>query len=187
VAQDKRLVGWLCDQVNVASDGTIRFDPETLSDSGIDTETLAAGLAWLLMAVAGSDRRARLQGRLALARDILNMPHTFRARTLGGGWIAPRQKRVTLARDPGRLTGQPGGIRKGMIWDGRFQLHARDQTASALNLEPNLHICPEISAVSAMARESCPVLEGGNLEAICLLPDRLKHVVFMLSYDNLMY
>jgi len=183
--RDRVLARWLCEDVTAENDGTIRFDAENLSkDAGMDAETLATGLAWLLMAAAGSDRRARLEGRLKLARDILATPQTFRARTLGGAWIAPRQKRVTLARDPGRVPRQSGCMTCGSVWDGRFLLQTRDVAVTS-NMASNLHIRGELDAPSAMARDSFPPLEGSDLEAVCLVPDRLKQVASMLDYDNL--
>jgi len=183
--RDRVLARWLCEDVTAENDGTIRFDAENLGkDAGMDAETLATGLAWLLMAAAGSDRRARLEGRLKLARDILATPQTFRARTLGGAWIAPRQKRVTLARDPGRVPRQSGCMTSGSVWDGRFLLQTRDVAVTS-NMASNLHIRGELDAPSAMARDSFPPLEGSDLEAVCLVPDRLKQVASMLDYDNL--
>lgn len=183
--QGRVLSAWLKDGVSTRSDGVIRFDAGALAGWNVDKPALIAGLAWILMAAAGSDKRSARAARTALAGDILANPHKFRARTLGGAWIAPRQGFITFARDPGHVEKMPYTPQPGQIWDGRFQFMDRATLASAMKTACNQLISSDLENIAPMARATVPRLEGTGLQAFCLIPARLKQVAFMLDYDNL--
>lgn len=178
-AQDRKLAGWLRAEVVAFNDGLIRFDARTPLATGLGVEDLAEGLAWLLMAAAGSDRRANRESRLKLASDILALPTRFQARTLGGAWIAPRQKQVVIARDPGRVGPFPVAPVTGMIWDGRFCYRASKADDVLCQTEAET----EAEAVAPMARETCPPQPEFGFKRDCLLQARLSDIIVMLAHE----
>ena len=182
---DQRLAPWFREGVDISDDGLIRFDPLLLDTFELDQDRLAEGLAWLLMCVAGHDRRPNRESRLALAGDILADPHGFQARTLGGAWIAPRKKQVTLARDPGRVAAMPQRVEAGQIWDGRFLFLPRQSGQNNANMTSNPSKTVELTDIAAMARETYPLIARDKFEVIFLARQRLNQIAFMFDYDNL--
>lgn len=175
--QDSALVTWLDGHVLAREDGLIWCVPGELS-----VDALAEGLAWLIMVAAGSDRRADRTGRLALAEDILNTPGQWRARTLGGAWIGPRQGRIHIARDPGAVPGSDA-LEEG-IWDGRFDLAGADIDPGLVLGENTMD--DRLQAIPAMARPGWPVFVGQSSRVHCLVPQRLLDIRSMLDYESLM-
>ena len=167
--QDKRLAVWFSQHVSATDDGLICCDPGDL-----DTEDLAEALAHILMAAAGSDHRPPRAARLALARTIL--AGDWRAQTLGGAWIAPRQGRIHVARDPGEAAKQPP-IPPDFtgVWDGRFLI---DQTSSG-----QLAAVPAKEIASPLARDSLPQLKSPAQFAKCLIKSRLSVTKCLLEQD----
>lgn len=177
--QDLELLSWLKQDVTAHEDGLISLrSVDTISQT-----TLAEGLAWLLMAAGGGDRRADRTGRLELAGDIKTASRSFRVRTLGGAWIAPRQGQVHIARDPGRAEVFTGDMPVGAVWDGRFRVDV------ARNVHSDVDITHTEQEASPMARKTYPALDPRNMPqktVTCLIPERLKDIMFMLDHDNLM-
>jgi hypothetical protein len=122
---------------------------------------------------------------MKLAGDILAEPHALQARTLGGAWVALRKKQITLARDPGRIAAQPQRIKTEQIWDGRFLFRDRQTEKYTANMARNLKNTPELTKISAMARETYPMIDADETEILCLNRWRLNQVAFMFDYDNL--
>lgn len=177
--QDLELFGWLKQNIETYEDGLISIR----SVDTISQRALAEGLAWLLMAASGGDKRADRTGRLELAGDLKTAFGSFRARTLGGAWIAPRQGQVHIARDPGRAEAFPSDMPADAVWDGRFRFDV------ARNVHPAMDITQTEQKASPMARKTYPALEPPNrLEktVTCLIPQRLKDIMFMLDHNNLM-
>lgn len=183
--QDQALGIWLRDHVQAFADGSLRFEGAAVTGGELDQQTLAEGLAWLLMIAAGQDRRASRESRLRLAGDILDAPFAFRARTLGGAWIAPRQKQIMIARDPGRAAPLPSRPEAGLIWDGRFLCLKADHMQNLAENALDPRVLTEFERMSAMSRETYPELAAYKLIPACLGPERLNQVQFMLNYDNL--
>lgn len=184
VRRDRQLGVWMEAHIRAGKDGTIRFDPAELSNYELTLSDLSEGLAWLLMAAAGSDRRAGLSSRMSLANDILTAPLSFRSRTLGGAWIAPRRGQVTLARDPGRRAPQIKLPQIGMVWDGRFEVVANHKTSEQKATHSIYPEPSDVCQVSTMARATQPEWAVDPLEALCLVPLRLKQVAFALNYGK---
>lgn len=184
--EDGVLADWLRARSVAGADGLIRLEVDELPPMPV----LAEGLAWVLMAAAGSDRRADLAGRIALAEDIIAAPRKFRARTLGGAWIAPRRGEIHIARDPGGVTAASQAARPGMIWDGRFYLKSEENGEDGSNLASNLHSgakeCATETPLSPMARATYPAVRGAGITVCALADARLEDIEFMLSYENLM-
>ena len=177
--QDLELLSWFKQNVVVHDDGLIGIH----SVSAICQTTLAEGLAWLLMAAGGGDRRADRTGRLELADDIKTTFRLFRARTLGGAWIAPRQGQIHIARDPGRAEAFSDDMPAGAVWDGRFRVDL------ARNVHPAMSITQTEQKASPMARKTYPVQDPQSIPEktmACLIPERLKDIIFMLDHNNLM-
>ncbi|MEM7660793.1 MAG: tRNA lysidine(34) synthetase TilS [Pseudomonadota bacterium] len=170
---DQRLTGWLGKNVDVEPDGTIRFDPGHLSD-----EDLTESLAVLIMAAAGTDHRPHHAARLDLARDILS--GDWRARTLGGAWIAPRKGRVAIARDPGEAAkASAAGTEVHDIWDGRFEITSKLDAA-----DPDTIWKPG-DVASPMARDTTPKGLSSTQIAICLVKARIQMTKYLLEQDSL--
>jgi len=177
--QDLELLTWFKRDVTAYQDGLVSIH----SVDTISQTVLAEGLAWLLMVAGGGDRRADRTGRLELAGDMKTAFKSFRARTLGGAWIAPRQGLVHIARDPGRAEVFTGDMQAGDVWDGRFM------AGLAQNVHPAMDITQTEQKASPMARKTYPVFELRNMpekNLTCLIPQRLKDIMFMLDHDNLM-
>ena len=185
-ACDQKLAAWFRDGVKTYDDGLIRFDPLRLREFGLDQEEFGEGLAWLLMCAGGHDRRANRESRQKLAGDILASPHGFQACTLGGAWIAPRKKQVTLARDPGRAAPMPQEIETAQVWDGRFLLMPVKQDANDRKTGLNTPYSAKLTDISPMARETYPSVGPARIEVSCLIRQRLNQLVFMFDCDNLM-
>ncbi|MEO0882797.1 MAG: tRNA lysidine(34) synthetase TilS [Pseudomonadota bacterium] len=170
---DRRLAEWLGTVVHGHPDGTIRFDQGSL-----DEDDLAEGLAILLMAAGGTDRRAPFEARRELAADILS--GDWRARTLGGAWIALRQGKIIAARDPGEAAKAPE-ITPGFngVWDGRF-LIASESAATRYTSTWRLG-----DAAAPMARESLPKGLTSTQLAHCLIEARLEMTKYLLEQDSL--
>ncbi len=184
-AQDSRLADWLAAYVTADAYGLVTFDVADLPNEAV----LAEGLAWLLMAAAGTDRRARKEGRDMLAADIIASPRGFRARTLGGAQIAPRRGQVHIARDPGMVSELPETPKAGMIWDGRFCLSPLDNMPSRGDLAQRLHgqdaETSKTEQVPALARISYPDLKGAGFSTECVVANRLEMVQKMLRHSKL--
>lgn len=181
-SQDIKLADWLDTHVEALPDGLVRCGAGTL-----DAVTLAEGLAWVIMAAAGTDRRADQTGRMVLARDILAALGTFQARTLGGAWIAPRKGRVHIARDPGEASKKPPS--SGGIWDGRFLIHDCSKRQERPELSLNLQQVPGQtgfrSDLSPMTRKTHPSSISENIDVTCLVFQRLETIKQMLAYEKL--
>lgn len=179
-AEDKALVAWLDSTVRADDDGLVRCSPGEL-----EPREFAEGLASVIMAAAGQDKRAGLGARLGLARDIGAAPGKWRGRTLGGAWLAPRRGEIHIARDPGGLRARPVHPSSQIyVWDGRFVLCAPNEAVEAQlarNLQPNLH---GNMVRSPMARATYPDIVSASCTVRCLVPGRLEDVRKMLCHEN---
>ena len=179
--RDADLAGWLGTHVEAFEDGLIICDPASL-----DVDAFAEGLSYLLLAASGSDSPASRKGRVQLARDILKDRKNWRSRTLGGAWLAPRQGRVHIARDPGQVPSLPdpnmfGPKSDPIIWDGRFEM-----AHCGLSAHPDAGPVAGIE-VSALARAGFPVFENAHILARCLVAERLHGVKGMLGHENCVF
>lgn len=174
--QDRALADWLNSDVIAHDDGLVSCGP-----GGLGANDLAEGLAWVIMAAAGTDTRADRTGRLALAGDILARPGKWRGRTLGGAWIGPRQGSIHIARDPGLVP--DGDTRKNGIWDGRFDLSG--VANASLQLLDADTMANTLRAISPMARPGWPIFAGVASGVQCLVPQRLRDIRSMLDYESL--
>lgn len=177
---DQELAAWLGRDVRADEYGLISVQ----AVAGLDQDELAEGLAWLLMVAAGSDKRADRAGRLQLAQDIQNGFKTFRARTLGGAWIAPRQGKIHIARDPGGVSDTRAGLMAGAIWDGRFLVEDTSKCQNGTKLAQYDHIQTNIHQISPMARSTYPAFEGDGRCVTCLVENRLKDIELMLRVGS---
>ena len=180
-ARDANLAVWLDAHVDARGDGVIVCDSATL-----DAETFAEGLSYLLLAASGTDRPAARASRLELAHDILQTPKTWRSRTLGGAWLAPRRTRVHIARDPGQVPPLPDPDMlepksDPIIWDGRFEIAPYGGAP-----HPDMRPAGEIE-VSALARSGFPMFENAQILVRCLVGERLDGVKGMLGHENCVF
>ncbi|MEL6324767.1 MAG: tRNA lysidine(34) synthetase TilS, partial [Pseudomonadota bacterium] len=162
-AQDVRIARWLQTQVRAGEDGLIACDPATLS-----IEDFAEALAHLLMAAAGTDRRAPRNARRALAAHLKG-GRAGEAQTLGGAWAARRRGYIHIARDPGETPafnqGQAG------VWDGRFQIRLVTNHPQAADSKPDIR---------PLARPGYPGT-ASDQTAECLIAGRLRDIAAMLA------
>ena len=172
---DRRLADWIDRHVEAHGDGLV-----VCETGGLDASDLAVGLGYLILAASGTDRPAGLAARLELAEDMLSHPRAWRSRTLGGAWLAPRQGRIHIARDPGLI---PDRLDRALpyIWDGRFEILARgeegvDSGAKAAGF-----------AVSPLAKPSFPQFLHKNETMTCLVPERLDSVKWILGHETCGY
>lgn len=180
--QDSLLSAWIAEHVFTDPDGLVRLEITDLPP----TPVLAEGLAWALMIAAGTDKRAELAGRMALAADIMAAPRQFQARTLGGAWIAPRQGEIHIARDPGGVAVVPDEPHPNLVWDGRFHFTEDKTPENNGKLALNLHSDPDMTLVAPMARATYPAFDASRLAISALNETRLKDIAFMWNYNKLM-
>ena len=174
--QDGVLGQWLDTHVEADGDGLVSCQPGPLS-----AEDFTEGLAWLIMAAAGTDRRAQRTSRLKLADDILVNPKNWRARTLGGAWIAPRKGCVHIARDPGAVTDKAGAQE---VWDGRFCVDKSVYAVASGDAEEAKTVL--LASLAPMARSGWPPFANTRESVRCLVPDRLRDIKTVLCYESLM-
>jgi hypothetical protein len=145
---------------------------------GGDAEARRRALSVLIIAAAGREREPGA-GEVGRLEARLTQPG-FHGATLGGAVIAVSGQRLTIARDPGALTGRAGGGRpvppldlpfgETAVWDGRLELRA---------LAPGLRV---------EAGAEGPVLEQGGrrfvlgqaghaAESRWLLEDHARHLL----------
>ena len=172
---DRRLVEWFDRHVEAYEDGLV-----VCETGGLDASDLAAGLGHLILAASGTDRPAGFSARLELAEDMLGNRRAWRSRTLGGAWLAPRQGRIHIARDPGLI---PDRLDRALpyIWDGRFEIQARgeegvDSGAKAAGF-----------TVLPLAKPSFPQFLHKNETMTCLVPERLDSVKWILGHETCGY
>jgi len=170
---DRDLAMWLGNDVECAADSSIRFSPGSL-----DIEALTEGLAIVLMAAAGSDQRAPYSARRALAKEL--QAPGWRARTLGGAWIAPRKGEIMVCRDPGEAakvsTIDP---RFEGVWDGRFLI------SRAGNTRVSNQIWRSGDPATPMARDTMPRGLSSTQIAENLVKARLSMTKYLLEQDAL--
>ena len=176
------IADWMEAHVHAGDEGLIQVDIENLPSRDI----LSDALAWLLMAAAGTDKRARKGPRDRLTDAIIAAPRNFQTRTLGGAVIAPRQGKIHIARDPGRVPSQLETPSPGDIWDGRFRFSARlDPCTPAANgsdyCRKSIEIA-DLSGILPLARDSFPVCNEGRFIVECLVNLRLYAIRKMLCF-----
>lgn len=177
-ARDLRLAAWLDVDVEAHADGLIVCQPADLT-----VPEFAEALTHLILAASGSDKPAPLSARLDLARDILDDPRGWRSRTLGGAWLAFRQGRVHIARDPGAVPSLPDLAALGegvpsVIWDGRFEIFPRDSDRAEM-----VRAAEDID-VSALAKAGFPMFENEHTLLRCLVAERLNGVKSVLGHET---
>lgn len=171
---DRKLAIWFDKHVEAHEDGLIVCQP-----AGLDASEFAAALGHLLLVASGSDKPAPLQGRLGLAREILDTPESWRSRTLGGAWLALRHGDVHIARDPGLVPAGTAPI--GTVWDGRFELSRATSTLK------NNEKSTDIDKISALARRSYPVFSPSRVIVKCLARGRLDGIIKVLGHETCVY
>jgi tRNA(Ile)-lysidine synthase len=158
---DRAAAGeWLQSHITLHQTGHITFPRAALAGQALDTVLLV--LSRIVTACGGG--RPERADVLRLAAELANGP-AFR-RSLGGALIAARSRDVLVGREPGRIAPTPLPLPltlppQGLLWDGRFLIHAPAgfSVRPALNLRQSLPHGPA-QALPAFVREALPVLEN---------------------------